>query len=236
VEPRKNQLMLLLALQESDLPVVFADGGFTYQPDYIDMCKAFARKGRTVFTGRLSNELLVSAYRACRLHCLPSWYELPGLVSLEAARYGCTVIASSWGCLPDYLPDGCVWFSPDDPAGIREAVLTGMGKPGDDRAAEQARSFTWDTFGDNMLRQYECALQEHTGFSPALIAEAERSAGIVDLPDFMARITVLVEKGQYGDALRIYDEQRKAIEDSAPELHAVDGLMERLRKGLRKCP
>jgi hypothetical protein len=58
----------------------------------------------------------------------------------------------------------------------------------------------------------------------------------VDLPDFMARITMLVEKGQYGDALRFYDEQRKAIDDSAPELRAVDGLMERLRKGLRKCP
>jgi glycosyltransferase involved in cell wall biosynthesis len=112
VEPRKNQLMLLLALQESDLPVVFADGGFMYQPEYFDMCKAFARKGRTVFTGRLSDELLVSAYRACRLHCLPSWYELPGLVSLEAASYGCTVIASPWGCLPDYLPDGCISVRP----------------------------------------------------------------------------------------------------------------------------
>jgi hypothetical protein len=52
----------------------------------------------------------------------------------------------------------------------------------------------------------------------------------------MARITMLVEKGRYGDALRIYDDQRKAIEDSAPELHTVDGLMERLRNGLRKCP
>jgi glycosyltransferase involved in cell wall biosynthesis len=236
VEPRKNQLMLLLALQESDLTVVFADGGFTYQPEYNDMCKAFARKGTTVFTGRLSDELLVSAYRACRLHCLPSWYELPGLVSLEAALYGCTVVASSWGCLPDYLPDCCVWCSPDDPAGIREAVLNGMGKQRDGRAAEQARVFTWEKYGDSMLKQYERALQEHAGFSPALIAEAERSSAIVDLPDFMARITMLVEKGQYGDALRFYDEQRKAIDDSAPELRAVDGLMERLRKGLRKCP
>jgi glycosyltransferase involved in cell wall biosynthesis len=236
VEPRKNQLMLLLALEESDLPVVFADGGFTYQPEYIDMCKAFTRKGRTVFTGRLSDELLVSAYHACRLHCLPSWYELPGLVSLEAALYGCNVIASSWGCLPDYLPDCCVWCSPDDPAGIRDAVLAGIEKPKDDRAAEQARSFTWEKFGDSMLLHYECALQEHAGFPPALIAEAERSAAIVDLPDFIARITTLVEKGQYGDALRIYDEQRKSIDDAAPELRAVDGLMERLRKGLRKCP
>jgi glycosyltransferase involved in cell wall biosynthesis len=236
VEPRKNQLMLLLALEKSDLPVVFADGGYSYQPEYSTMCQMFARKGKTIFTGRLSDELLVSAYRASRVHCLPSWYELPGLVSLEAAQYGCIVVASSWGCLPDYLPDGCIWCSPDDPAGIREAVLAGMGKPRDGRAAEQARSFTWDTYGDTMLQQYERVLQEHAGFSPVLIAEAEQTAAYADLPDFIARITMLVEGKHYGDALRFYDEQRKAIDDSAPELEAVDGLMERLRKGLQKCP
>jgi hypothetical protein len=87
-----------------------------------------------------------------------------------------------------------------------------------------------------MLQQYERVLQEHAGFSPVLIAEAEQTAAYADLPDFIARITMLVEGKHYGDALRFYDEQRKAIDDSAPELEAVDGLMERLRKGLQKCP
>jgi glycosyltransferase involved in cell wall biosynthesis len=64
LELRKNQLMLLHALEESELTIVFADGGFTYQPDYTDLCHSYARKGRTVFTGRLTDELLVSAYHA----------------------------------------------------------------------------------------------------------------------------------------------------------------------------
>jgi glycosyltransferase involved in cell wall biosynthesis len=234
VEPRKNQLMLLHALEECGEPVVFADGGFTYQQEYLDLCKKFKRKGKTIFTGRLSDELLVSAYRACRLHCLPSWYELPGLVSLEAALYGCSVVASSWGCLPDYLGETCAWCSPEDPKSIYEAALLAYRKPRDDRAQEVARSFTWERFGDTMLAIYDRAIQEHSGFSSDLTQIAERSTEILPLPAFMARITALVEKGQYGDALLFYDEKRSDLEESAPELQAVDGIMERLRKGLRK--
>ncbi|MBN2035388.1 MAG: glycosyltransferase, partial [Chitinispirillaceae bacterium] len=64
VEVRKNQLMLLKALEEVGMPLVFADGGFAYLPEYLSLCKIYRRKGQTIFTGRLSNEELVSAYRA----------------------------------------------------------------------------------------------------------------------------------------------------------------------------
>lgn len=97
LEIRKNQLMLLKALENDNIPIVFADAGFSYDPSYASLCKAFRRKGPTLFTGRLTDEMLVSAFRAARVHCLPSWYELPGLVTLEAARYGCATVASSWG-------------------------------------------------------------------------------------------------------------------------------------------
>jgi glycosyltransferase involved in cell wall biosynthesis len=234
VEPRKNQLMLLLALQESDLTVVFADGGFTYQPEYLDLCKRFRRRGRTVFTGRLSDELLVSAYHACGQHCLPSWYELPGLVSLEAALYGCTVVASSWGCLPDYLPDHCFWCSPEDPASVRSAVLAAREKPRAGEAAGAARAFTWENFGDAMARHYERVVQEHTVFPPGLVEIAAQPAASLTLPDFIERITGLVEKGQLTDALAFYDSRRADLSETAPEQKQIDGLMENLRVRLQK--
>ena len=225
--------MLLLALQESDLTVVFADGGFTYQPEYLDLCRKFRRKGRTVFTGRLPEELLVSAYHACGQHCLPSWYELPGLVSLEAALYGCTVVASSWGCLPDYLGDAFIRCEPDDPASIRNAVLAAQDRPGDGRASELARAFTWENFGDAMVQHYERVLQEHTGFPPQLIALAGQTAAFLTLPDFLERITGLVEKGRLNDALAFYDNRRKELTETAAELKQIDGLMENVRAKLQ---
>lgn len=144
LETRKNQLMLLKALENEDIPVVFVDGGFTYQPKYASLCKAMKRRGRSFFTGRLSNEMLVSAYRAARVHCLPSWYELPGLVTLEAARYGCATVASSWGCIKDYLGALCEYCEPDSPESIRDAVLRAYQEGPKPGSQEHASTFTWE--------------------------------------------------------------------------------------------
>ena len=234
LEIRKNQLMLLHALEESELPVVFADGGFTYQPDYANLCRSFERKGRTVFTGRLTDELLVSAYRACRVHCLASWYELPGLVSLEAARYGCPVVASSWGCLPDYLGGACVWCSPEDPESIRKAVLTTYDCGKRESAAAAASQYTWERFGDGTLAQYEQVLDEHTRFSAELVAIAEQKLPRMSLSSFLNIITDLVEKGDPDGALSFYDEHRCDFTEQIPELGQADALLKVLRAKMRK--
>ena len=154
LEIRKNQLMLLAALEHDDVPLVFADAGFTYQPEYEALCRGFKRKAPTIFTGRLSEEMLVSAYGAARVHCLPSWYELPGLASLEAAAYGCNVVASSWGALPDYLGCRCWYCQPDSPAGIRGAVFDALESPRDGAAAEIASRFTWEKTAAAVLGAY----------------------------------------------------------------------------------
>ena len=144
LEIRKNQLMLLKALENDNIPVVFADAGFSYDPMYASFCKAFRRKGPTLFTGRLTDKMLVSAFRAARVHCLPSWYELPGLVTLEAARYGCATVASSWGAIRDYLGDLCEYCEPDSPESIRDAVLRAMDKGPTEELRELASKFTWE--------------------------------------------------------------------------------------------
>jgi glycosyltransferase involved in cell wall biosynthesis len=235
IELRKNQLMLLHALEESTLPVVFADGGFTYQPDYTDLCRSFPRKGRTVFTGRLSDELLVSAYRACRLHCLTSWYELPGLVSLEAARYGCPVVASSWGCLPDYLGETCEWCSPEDPGSIRSAVLKTFEFGKRESAAEAAGRYTWERSGAETLAQYGQVIAEHAGFAPELMALAEQAGRQLSVSSFLGTITERVEKGDLSAALSFYDEHRGAFTEKIPELEKVDALLDILKSKMKKA-
>jgi len=154
LEARKNQLMLLKALEDDDLPVVLADGGFTYQQDYAELCRKFRRKGATLVTGRLSKELLVSAYKAARMHCLPSWYELPGLVSLEAAWYGCEVVASSWGALKDYLGDNCYYCVPTDPQSIRSAIYHAIENPKRELSQQAVQQFSWEKFGEGNLANY----------------------------------------------------------------------------------
>jgi len=171
LEARKNQLMVLKALQHEELPVVFVSGGVTYQQPYEDLCRKFPRKGSTLFLGRLSDEMLASCYLNARVFCLASWYELPGLVTIEAARFGCAVVATSWGTLQDYFPQGVGvhYCEPDDPNGIRDAILQGWNVPSPAFLQQQAEQFTWEKSIEQLLKVYrgildlhrEVATQEH---------------------------------------------------------------------------
>ncbi len=157
LETRKNQLMLLYALKDEDLPVVFVNSK-TNQPEYELLCKRFNRKGRTIFTGRISKEMLYSAYKAARVHALPSWYELPGLVSLEAAWWGCNVVASSWGTIKDYLKTYAYYCEPQDPASVKNAVLSAMSNPYDQKVRRLLKNYTWPNQAQRILAIYEKVL------------------------------------------------------------------------------
>jgi glycosyltransferase involved in cell wall biosynthesis len=154
LEPRKNQLMLLEALRDDPRPLVFVTGGFSYHPEYARLCRTFRRRGPTLFLERLESPMLAAAFREAAVHCLPSWYDLPGLVSLEAALHGTRVAASSWGAIEDYLGDAIAYLEPDDPEGIRRAVETARAlAPAS--ATERARAFTWERAARATLALYE---------------------------------------------------------------------------------
>jgi tetratricopeptide (TPR) repeat protein len=154
-ESRKNQLMLLKALEDSDIPVVLASGGFSYQPEYDQAVRNFKRKGKTIILDRISAEMLSSAYAACRVHALPSWYELPGLVSLEAASYEKNVVVTRNGTAEDYFGNKAFYCQPWDEDSIYNAVMAAFYAPVVDGLAAHASSFTWDSAVDETLRAYE---------------------------------------------------------------------------------
>jgi GT2 family glycosyltransferase/glycosyltransferase involved in cell wall biosynthesis/Flp pilus assembly protein TadD len=161
LETRKNQLMLLKALQNEPIPIVFLTGGFSYQPNYVKLCQMFRRPAKTLFIDRVSDEMLASAYRAARVLCMPSWYELPGLVALEALRLGCPVVASRWGTLPDYVPHGVEYCEPDDPDDIRAAIVKSYGERGSIDPRELVRGFQWRETAARLVAVYEEVLHRH---------------------------------------------------------------------------
>ena len=181
LETRKNQLMLLKALEDEEVPVVFATGGFTYQGKYAELCQRFKRRGRTIFLDRLSDETLVSAYMAAKVHALPSWYELPGMVSVEAAHYDCNVVASPWGTIEDYLGDFAYYAEPDNPEEIRGAVMRALDDPVKPGLREHVKQFTWEKAAKTTLEVYEKALNEYQEVGELLSEAAQcRSDGKID--------------------------------------------------------
>jgi len=162
IESRKNQLMLLKALEDSELPVVLAGGGFTYQPAYDRAVRAFRRRGRTIVLEKLSAEMLASAYSAARVHCLPSWFELPGLVHLEAAWYGCQVVTSRSGTISDYFGDRIFYCNAWDEDSIREAVLEAYRRPVSPELKRIAADFSWDLTARSTYEVYKQVLEKGT--------------------------------------------------------------------------
>jgi tetratricopeptide (TPR) repeat protein len=170
LESRKNQLMLLKALEESELTVVLAAGGFSYQPEYEGAVRSFKRKGKTLILDRLSPEMLSSAYAAARVHVLPSWYELPGLVSLEAAAHGKNIVVTRTGTTTDYVGDKAFYCLPGSEDSISSAVMAAYYAPAKAGLVDMARRYTWEKAVECTVEAYERIL--------GLSSETSSSKGI----------------------------------------------------------
>jgi glycosyltransferase involved in cell wall biosynthesis/2-polyprenyl-3-methyl-5-hydroxy-6-metoxy-1,4-benzoquinol methylase len=120
IEPFKNQLMLIWALRDTDIPIVLA--GKVSDSEYGALCERWAGKN-VHFVGELAPDLLASAYAAARVHAMPSWAETPGLTSMEAALAGCAIVVGNQGAEREYFGDFAYYCNPADIDSVREAVL-----------------------------------------------------------------------------------------------------------------
>lgn len=194
-ETRKNQLMLLKALEDSELTVVLASGGFSYQPEYDAAVRSFKRKGRTIILDRVSAEMLSSAYAACRIHVLPSWYELPGLVSLEAAAHGKNIVVTRTGTSADYLGSKAFYCQPWDPDSIYAAIMAAFYAPIKEGLVEMAKSYTWDKAVDSTVAAYD-GLTKPEGVSQSETPQATPVGGVYDMSVDAKEYESLIEQGE----------------------------------------
>ncbi len=103
---------------------------------------------------------LAPLYRSAAVHACPSWYETPGLASLEAALCGCRVVSTERGSAPEYFGDEAEYCSPRDPASIRAAILRARSRPPSPALAEQISGrFNWQRAAEATAAGYELALK-----------------------------------------------------------------------------
>jgi glycosyltransferase involved in cell wall biosynthesis len=68
-------------------------------------------------------EDLQQAYAAARVHVLANWSETCGLVSMEAALAGCSIVCSSAGYEREFFRDKAYYCDPTDLDSLRAAVV-----------------------------------------------------------------------------------------------------------------
>jgi glycosyltransferase involved in cell wall biosynthesis len=145
IEPRKNQLGFLQAMNGFDVPVVILGDPVPKFADYYDACR-LAAGSNVYFMPRLEHDdpLLASAYAACGCLALASWYETPGLVAIEAGMSGTPLVVTARGCAQEYFGDMAEYVEPNDRQGIRRAVIASLDRGRSSRLAEHLRdNFSW---------------------------------------------------------------------------------------------
>jgi len=127
IEPRKNVLNLIKAVK--DKPLVIIGDAPDHEKKYEELCKKEA-SDNVKFLGRMnqSDPRLESSYAACDTFVLPSWYETPGIVALEAGLAGAKIVITSRGSTKDYFENYVEYVDPTNIKGIKEKIEISLKK------------------------------------------------------------------------------------------------------------
>jgi glycosyltransferase involved in cell wall biosynthesis len=143
--------------------------------------------GVVVFTGCVSDQVLVTLYNSCKAFVFPSWYEGFGLPVLEAMRCGAPVIGSNASSIPEVIGNEDALFDPhstSEMAQMIERVLTddGFRRSLREHAVAHARNFSWDKTAIGALTAMRALVDSTPKPKPSTTPTKPRLAFVSPLP------------------------------------------------------
>ena len=145
IEPRKNVFNLILAAETAGLPLVVIGDPVPGFEAYDAACRTRG-KGFARFLPRVdhADPALGSAYAACCVFALPSWFETPGLAALEAGLAAKPVVITPYGCTQEYFLNHVIYARPDRVEEIARGLRRGWEEGADSRlSARIEERFLW---------------------------------------------------------------------------------------------
>jgi glycosyltransferase involved in cell wall biosynthesis len=158
----KNQLNVIRALRNTDVPVVFIGGPIAEEADYFRQCKQEATSNMH-FLGWVKNDdpLLASAYARAKVVILPSFKEIFGNAIIEGGAAGANLVATRELPIADWgLVDYCSQINPNDTADIKSKVLLAYKMPKNPMLPGLiASKFSWDVVASKHVDIYAHAMK-----------------------------------------------------------------------------
>lgn len=155
ISPRKNQHWLAEVCQELDLPLILL--GPINDSQYFKQVISFPNVRHL---GTLQGPLLSSAYSAAKVHALPSWFETPGLSSLEAGACGAVVISTDQGSPKEYFQDMAFYVHPLNDQSLRSALEQSFNASPLPLMQHIHEEYPWSKVAKRTLESYEAVLQK----------------------------------------------------------------------------
>lgn len=124
IEPRKNQIKIIHAVEREKIPVVFAGRINNLHASYGREFLALVKKNPNLFyLGELKQDEMMTLYKYAKVALLASWFETVGLIGLEGGAMGCNVVITEKGYTREYYKDFAWYCNPEDINSIRQAML-----------------------------------------------------------------------------------------------------------------
>jgi glycosyltransferase involved in cell wall biosynthesis len=161
IERRKNQLLMVEAARELDLPIVLIGPVSPGDGDYLAKCRLRGGDALT-YIDWLPRELVASAYKAAAVHVLPSFAEGAALSTMEAAAAGCDIVTSNRGSEFEYYGDLVCTCDPLSPSSIQAAIEHAMRHPRGQQLVAHMRAFSWTRTAEATLSAYGRTIAEQS--------------------------------------------------------------------------
>jgi glycosyltransferase involved in cell wall biosynthesis len=153
---RKNLLPLLKISQQVDIPLVLI--GKVINNDYGKKCLELvkARRNTILITDIDHNDpVLASAYAACSTLVLPSYFETPGLVALEAGLAGAKIVITKYGGTDEYFKNFVQYVEPGSERSIKQGLLTSLEQQKTTELKEHIRNnYLWKHAAEKLVKIY----------------------------------------------------------------------------------
>ena len=157
INTRKNQIRLIRAMRNIGCPLVLIG---SQEKKYANRCRKEADKN-VFFLGELRDQDLLNAYAAAKVHALVSFYETPGLASLEAAVADTPIVVSDRGCTREYFGNDAFYCDPNSVDSVKAAISEAL--RADQNLTLKNRILTeynWDVTARKTIEGYRMAIEK----------------------------------------------------------------------------
>lgn len=158
IEFIKNQMNLIKAINETDIPLKIIGKPAPNHIDYYERCKKIANPN-IEFLGQLNKEEVIKYMNQSKVHVLASWFETTGLSTIEAAACGCNIVITKKGDTEEYFKDHAFYCEPNDPSSIKKAIEFALKEEVNPGLKQYMKdNFTWDKTAKETLKAYQKVL------------------------------------------------------------------------------
>lgn len=154
IERRKNTLKLIEACHNLGYKLTLI-GGLDTNDDYGLECQQKIEAYGFTHINNIEQKDLIPYYYKAKVHAIVSWYETPGLSTMEAACGGCSVVSTDRGSTKEYFNNLVSYCNPFSQDSIEQAIKSAMTKKTSLGLRQKIiTQYTWDGAATDTLKGY----------------------------------------------------------------------------------